>query len=323
MTIGGPTITLSNGLKMPQVGLGTWQSPPSEVKVAVKTAIETGYRLIDTAAVYGNEGAIGETIKDMMKAGKIKREELFITTKLWATHLHPDDAETAIRESLRLLQLDYVDLYLAHMPTCFDHEMSKPNPSVKVEDVWRGLEGVHAKGLAKAIGVSNWNIEQIERVVKTAKVPIHNCQVELHLYWPQHELQETCKKHNISLTSYASLGSPGRVKCQPPGMKLNWAPCPNPFDDPHVKDLAKKYSKTPAQVLLRYVMDRNIAVIPKSVTPSRIVENFQLFDFSLTADDLKLLESSKHRQRLFMQEFMEGHPEDPFKAERKHCSCCH
>ncbi|ETN80363.1 oxidoreductase, aldo/keto reductase family protein [Necator americanus] len=263
MTVGGPTITLSNGVKMPQVGLGTWQSSPAEVKGAVKAAIEAGYRLIDTAACYQNEGAIGDVIHELIQAGKVKREDLFITTKLWVTHLHPDDIESAIRESLRLLQLDYVDLYIPHMPTCFN--------------------------------------------------------VELHLYWPQHELHEICKKHNISITSYATLGSPGRVNFKlPSGVKLEWAPAPADMDDPNVKKLAEKYKKTPAQILLRYVMDRNIAVIPKSVNPSRIVENFQVFDFKLTPDEIKELETTPHRQRLFLQDFMEGHPEDAFASERKH-----
>ncbi|XGW20061.1 hypothetical protein V3C99_003687, partial [Haemonchus contortus] len=316
MTVVGPTITLSNCRKMPQVGLGTWQSSPAEVKTATKAAIEAGYRLIDTAAVYQNEEAIGEAIKELIEAGKITRQELFITTKVWVTHMHPDDTEGAIRQSLRLLQLDYVDLYLAHMPVCFNHEMSAQNHDVSVPDIWRGLEGVYKKGLAKAIGVSNWNGEQIERVMKTASVPIHNCQVELHLYWPQHELQEVCKKHNISLTSYASLGSPGRVNFTIPGIKNDWAPAPNAFEDEYVKELAKKYSKTPAQILLRYLVDRNIAIIPKSVNPSRIVENFQLFDFELTCDDIELLESTKHCQRLFFNDFLAGHPEDPFAGER-------
>lgn len=318
MTVGGPTITLSSGAKMPQVGLGTWQSTPAEVKAAVKAAIEAGYRLIDTATCYENEGAIGEAIEEMIKAGKVKREELFITTKLWATHMHPDDTEGAIRQSLALLKLDYVDLYLAHMPACFNHDMSAHNPSVTVLDVWRGLEGVYNKGLAKAIGVSNFSGGQIERIMKTATVPIHNCQVELHLYWPQHELHDVCKKHNISVTSYATLGSPGRVNFSlPSGVKLEWAPAPQDLEDPNVKKLAEKHKKTPAQILLRYVMDRDIAVIPKSVNPARIVENFQLFDFSLSPDEIKELESTPHRQRLFLQDFMEGHPEDPFVEERK------
>ncbi|WKX91631.1 hypothetical protein Q1695_010005 [Nippostrongylus brasiliensis] len=318
MTVGGPTITLSNGVKMPQVGLGTWQSSPEEVKTAVKTAIETGYRLIDTAEVYGNEEAIGEALQELFKAGKLKREELFITTKLWANHMHPDDAEAALRDSLKRLQTDYVDLYLAHVPTCMKRDApSEHNTAVKVEDIWRGLEGVYNKKLTKAIGVSNWSIEQVERAMKVAKVPIHNHQVELHLYWPQFDLHEQCKKHNISLTSYASLGSPGRVKCQPPGLKITWAPSPSPMEDANVTQLAKKYSKTPAQILLRHLMQRQIAIIPKSVTPSRIVENFKVFDFTLTDEEVKLLNASKHRQRLFIQDFLEGHPEDPYAKERK------
>ncbi|KAK5985655.1 Aldo-keto reductase [Trichostrongylus colubriformis] len=316
MSVHGPKLTLSNGKKMPQVGLGTWQSTPEEVKAVVKTAIEAGYRLIDTAAVYENEDAIGEAIKEMIDAGKVTRDELFITTKVWVTHLHPDDTETSIRKSLTKLKMDYVDLLLAHMPTCFNHDMTEQNKSVTVQDVWRGLESVYNKGLTKAIGVSNWSGEQIERVMKTATVPIHNCQVELHLYWPQHEIHEICKKHNITLTSYATLGSPGRSKFMPD--KFGWKDAANDLDDPNVKKLAEKYSKTPAQILLRYAIDRSIAIIPKSVKPERVVENFKLFDFSLTSDDIELLEndSTKHRQRLFTDDFMIGHPEDPFAAER-------
>ncbi|KAK6013433.1 oxidoreductase, aldo/keto reductase family protein [Ostertagia ostertagi] len=165
--------------------------------------------------------------------------------------------------------------------------MTAQNKSVTVKDIWHGLEGVYKKGLTRAIGVSNWNGEQIERVLKTATVPIHNLQVELHLYWPQHELHEICKKHNISLTSYATLGSPGRANF-----------------------MAEFCYATP--------LDRGIAIIPKSVKPKRVVENFSIFDFSLTNDEIKLLESNtKHRQRLFTDDFMIGHPEDPFKNERK------
>ncbi|KAK6019094.1 oxidoreductase, aldo/keto reductase family protein [Ostertagia ostertagi] len=304
---------------MPQVGLGTWQSSPGEVKAAVKTAIENGYRLIDTAAVYENEEAIGEVIKEMIDAGKIKREDLFITTKgPFRCGLHTNTRTTpegAIRESLRKLKMDYVDLYLSHMPTCFNHEMTQQNKSVTVEDIWRGLEGVYNKKLTRAIGVSNWNGEQVERVMKSGTVPVHNNQVELHLYWPQHELQAVCNKHNVSITSYATLGSPGRAAFMPD--KFGWKEAPKDLDDPNVKKLAKKYHKTPAQILLRYVMDRDMAIIPKSVKPARVVENFQLFDFKLSKDEIKLLESTKNRQRLFTDDFMIGHPEDPFKSERK------
>ncbi|KAK6013800.1 oxidoreductase, aldo/keto reductase family protein [Ostertagia ostertagi] len=265
---------------------------------------------------------IGEAIKELIDAGKIKRTDLFITTKVWITHEHPDDTEGAIRESLRKLKMDYVDLYLSHMPTCFNHDMTAQNKSVTVQDIWRGLEGVYKKGLTRAIGVSNWNGEQIERVLKTATVPIHNnpsYSIELfrvawfwtHLY----ELHEICKKHNVSITSYGTLGSPGRAAFMPD--KFGWKEAPKDLEDPNVKQLAKKYNKTPAQILLRYVMDRGIAIIPKSVKPARVVENFQVFDFALTKDEIKLLESTKIARDSSRDDFMIGHPEDPFKAERK------
>ncbi|PAV58506.1 hypothetical protein WR25_17099 [Diploscapter pachys] len=318
MTVGGPTITLSNGIKMPVVGLGTWQSKPEDVKKAVLEAIDSGYRLIDTASLYFNEEAIGEAVEEAINKGKVKREELFITTKVWASHLAPDDVVENLKESLKKLRTTYIDLYLAHMPACFSHDMSKFNEKVKVEDIWRGLEQCYKEGLARAIGVSNWNNEQIARVLKSGTVPVHNSQVELHLYFPQHDHHEFCKKNNVTLTSYSTLGSPGRFEFTlPTGQKLDWAPAPIDLEDANVKELAKKYNKTPAQILLRYAMDRGIAVIPKSVTPSRIKENFQLFDFKLSPEEIKTLESSGHNQRLFLQPFMNGHSEDPFKDERK------
>ncbi|KAK6760493.1 hypothetical protein RB195_021818 [Necator americanus] len=273
---------------------------------------------------------------------------------LWVTHLHPDDTEAALRKSLSLLRVDYVDLYLAHMPTCFNHEMTEQNHSVTVVDVWRGLEGVYRKGLTRSIGVSNFNKKQIKRIMKSASVPIHNLQntekfrglagreeerdgiciasmtwnhsqasdkdeIELHLYFPQHGLQKTCEKYNISLTSYASLGSPGRISLfLATNKRMVRAKSKSSLEDQNVKKLAEKYQKTPAQILLRYIMDRNIAVIPRSLEPSRIVENFQVLDFKLEAADFKLLDSTRHRQRLFFQDFMKGHPEDPWPSERKH-----
>ncbi|KAK6023361.1 oxidoreductase, aldo/keto reductase family protein [Ostertagia ostertagi] len=207
--------------------------------------------------------------------------------QLWVTHLHPDDVESALRESLRKLQIEYVDLYLAHAPTCFNKDMKSQNHYVKVQDTWRGMEDVYKKGLAKAIGVSNYSPEQIERIMKTSTVPIHNCQAEVHLYWPQHELHQTCKLHNIVLTSFATLDRPVVEKskrfqqdsefcCHLMTEKVEWPEAPRDLDDVNVKALAQKYSKTPAQILLRYVLDRNIAVIPKSVNPARIAENFKV-----------------------------------------------
>ncbi|CAJ0933735.1 unnamed protein product, partial [Mesorhabditis belari] len=317
MTVGGPTLTLSNGVTMPFFGLGTWQSKPEEVKAAVKAAVHAGYRLIDTAAVYQNEDAIGEAVEELIKEGVVTRDDLFITTKLWMTHLHPDHVEEACRDSLKKLKLDKVDLYLSHMPTAFNTDGSKQDHSVTVEDNWKVLEKVYKAGLARAIGVSNYSVEQVERIMKVAEVPIHNQQVELHLYFPQLEMEKVCRKHNITLTSFSTLGSPGRFNFTlPNGVRPAWAPAPADMDDAFVHELAKKYHKSSAQILLRYVIDRNIAVIPKSVTDSRIKENFDVFDFKLTAQELERLNNSPHHVRLFPQDFMIGHPEDAFASER-------
>ncbi|CAI4225390.1 unnamed protein product [Auanema sp. JU1783] len=312
----GPNIELSNGVLMPQFGLGTWQATKEEVKNAVHAALAKGYRLIDTAFVYSNEEAIGEALQEAFAAGVVKREDLFITTKAWAAFFDPAKIEEHLKDSLRMLQLEYVDLYLFHMPGAFK-DMATQDHNLTVEQIWGGMETLYEKKLTRAVGVSNWSPSQIERVMKVAKVPIHNCQIELHLYWPQAELVQVCKKYNISVTSYASLGSPGRVNFTlPSGLKLNWAECPNQLQEPFVLELAEKYKKTAAQVLLRALIDRKIAIIPKSISEHRIQENIDIFDFELTAEELTKLDQVPFRQRLFLQDFLIGHPEDPFKDER-------
>lgn len=311
------SIEMSNGLKVPIIGFGTWQSQPEEIDLAVRTALDVGYRHIDTAKVYANEADIGNTLVAYYATGKVKREDIFITTKLWCTHNRPEDIEQEIRNSCAALKTDYVDLYLAHMPAAFNHDMSQQDHTVKVEDLWKGFEAVYEKGLAKSIGVSNFNAEQIERIMKVAKVPIHNLQVELHLNFAQFDLHEVCKKHNISLCAYAPIGSPGRVQCNPPGMKLTWPKSLEPLKNQLVLQLAEKYKKTPAQILLRHLIQRDIIVIPKSTNPDRIKENFQVFDFQLTTDEVDELNKQPQGTRLFLQDFMEGHPEDPFKSDRK------
>ncbi|CAI2357484.1 unnamed protein product [Caenorhabditis sp. 36 PRJEB53466] len=311
------TIVLSNGVAMPVIGLGTWQSSPAEVIAAVKAAVRAGYRLIDTASVYQNEEAIGTAIAELIQEGVVKREELFITTKAWTHELAPGKLEGALRTSLKKLQLEYVDLYLAHMPAAFNDDMSAHIPS-PVEDIWAQFDSVYKSGLARAVGVSNWNNDQIARVLALGVTPVHNSQVELHLYFPQHEHVKFCQANNISVTSYSTLGSPGRVHFTlPTGQKLDWAPAPSDLEDANVVAVAQKHGKTPAQVLLRYALDRGLAIIPKSVTESRIIENFNVFDFSLSPEEISKVEEIKVDQRLFLQDFMAGHPEDAFVSERK------
>uniref|UniRef100_A0A0K0DWA2 Aldo_ket_red domain-containing protein n=1 Tax=Strongyloides stercoralis TaxID=6248 RepID=A0A0K0DWA2_STRER len=306
------SLKLSNGLSMPLLGLGTWQAQSSEMEKALKIALNNGYRLIDTAKIYQNETIIGKVLKDYFSSGKLVRDEIFVTTKLWCTHNKPTFIESELRNSLKRLQLDYVDLYLIHFPTCFNNSGTKFDTTVTVEDTWRGMEKVYEKGLTKAIGVSNFSNEQIERIMKIAKIPIHNSQVEVYLYWPQYEHQEVCKKYNISLTAYAPIGSPGRVNYT----GINWGKTINVLEDNIVLEMAKKYNRTPAQILLRHLIQREICVIPKSSNEKRIIENCQIFDFELSNDDMITLNNIPTRQRLFKQEFMIGHPEDSFIKER-------
>ncbi|CAP34009.2 Protein CBG15819 [Caenorhabditis briggsae] len=310
------SLTLSNGTPIPTLGLGTWQSAPDVVGAAVKAAIKAGYRLIDTATCYQNEEAIGTAILELIKEGVVKREDLFITTKAWTNEIAPGKLEPALEESLKRLKTDYVDLYLAHMPTAFNDDMTE-KIAVSVEEIWKQFDAIHKKGLAKAVGVSNWNEKQIKKALDLNLTPVHVSQVELHLYFPQNEHVAFCKKHNIIVTSYATLGSPGRVDFQlPNGGKLEWAPAPQDMEDQSVKDLAKKHGKTPAQILLRHTLQRGLTMIPKSTNEARIQENHDIFDFQLTHDDMAKLQGTQVSQRLFLQDFMEGHPEDAFADER-------
>jgi diketogulonate reductase-like aldo/keto reductase len=324
-----PSLKLSKDLAMPIFGLGTWQSEPEKVKTAVRTALDLGYTNIDTAYLYGNEKEIGDVLKEYMDAGKVKRENLFITTKLWSTYFRRSDVMVSIKKSLERLQLKYLDLFLIHVPGGFERDETDnfkldANGDVMplkldLMDTWKGMEDCYNAGLTKAIGLSNFNAKQVQYIHEHATIKPQNLQVECHLYFPQLELHDVCKKLGITFTAYAPIGSPGRVNFRIPGTVLDWgAELPKPMDDPIVKELSKKYKKTEAQVLLRYLIQRDIAVIPKSVTPSRIKENFEIFDFKLTEAEMKSLhEKSKNfNTRFFKQDFLKGHPNDPFADER-------
>jgi len=300
---------------MPAIGLGTWQSKPGEIAVAVEAAIESGYRMIDTAFVYGNEKEIGETLAKLFKKGVVKREELFITTKLHMQYLHKEDVEPLLRKQLQLLQLDYVDLYLIHGPCGLKKVEGKLFPFLngKVEadpvdhmETWGAMEEVYKKGLTKSIGLSNFGLSQIQRIHNESTVKPHNLQLECHAYWPQNELDELCKKLNILMTAYAPIGSPGSRA----GALLTAGQNDRPvlMEEEIVKSIAAKYNKSPSQVLLRWLIQRGINVIPKSITPSRIKENLNIFDFKLSDDDFQKLSNIPRRERLFDVKGFEDHP---------------
>jgi len=311
-----PHITLSTGCKMPIIGLGTFQSKPEEIKLAVQSAIETGYRLIDTAFVYGNENVIGETLQEAFKSGKVKREDMFITTKLHGQFMHKEDVMPMLKKQLALLKLDYVDLYLIHGPLPIKKVEGSLFPlengfvlsdDVEHSETWKGMEECYKAGLTKHIGLSNFNGKMIEKLCKTAVVKPHNLQSECHAYWPQFELQELCKRHGISFTAYGPIGSPGlsnfsfgddKPKAEPKVL----------LKDEAVLKLAEKYHKSPAQILLRWLIQRDICVIPKSVNPKRIKENFDVFDFKLDANDWQTL-SKLPKMKIFSSAVFKNHPQ--------------
>lgn len=312
-------ITFNNGIRFPMIGLGTWLSSKEEVKTAVREALHAGYRHIDTAYAYRNEDAIGEVLEDFFRNGELKREEIFITTKLPAIYTRPSDVAMALDLSLKSLKLQHVDLYLIHCPVaftntgptnCFPIENGKLlTDNTDLEGTWKAMEEMVRQGKATSIGVSNFNSKQVSRICDIASIlPVTN-QVECHPYLPQKELAEFCEKRKIVLTAYCSLGSPRRpaefVNDKTKNLQL--------LDDPVVNELAEKYQKSPAQVLIRWALQRNIMVIPKSVAPSRIRENTQVFDFLISKDDMEKLGNLGHCARYFSIDLMQDHPEYPFR----------
>lgn len=309
-----PLITLSNGRTVPLLGLGTWKSKPGEVYNAVKYAItEAGYRHIDCAFVYGNQEEVGRAINEVLESGALKREDLFITSKIWNTSHSKARVAENLAATLAQLKLDYLDLLLIHWPFGYqeggeifpkDDKDNVLTSDVDYLETWSGLEEGYEAGLVKSIGVSNFNSEQIKRIIDNAKVkPVMN-QVECHPYLNQSELIAFCRANGVQLTAYSPLGSPDRP----------WAKAGDPLllEEPAVVAIAKKYNKEPAQVLIRFQVQRKAIVIPKSVTPARIASNIQVFDFELTADEVKTIEGFNRGHRFLELAHIKGHKYYPF-----------
>ena len=261
------TKLLNNGVKMPIFGLGVYKSADGEETYnAVRWALEAGYRHIDTAAMYGNEGSVGRAIRD----SGIAREDIFVTTKLWNSQIREHNEENALKESLEKLGMDYVDLYLIHWPVREEQGYIR---------AWKKLEEFYKAGLCRAIGVSNYNVHHLEDVLKVADVVPALDQVECHPYLAQKELHEYCEKNGIALGPWSPLGR-GRL-----------------LDDEVLVKLAEKYGKTTAQIVLRWDIQRGFVNIPKSVHKERIVSNAQVFDFALSDEDMQLIFSLDRDQR--------------------------
>ncbi|MCB8820976.1 aldo/keto reductase [Microvirga rosea] len=250
-----PYIPLHDGRSIPQVGLGVWQTPDDVAVSAVQAAVEAGYRHVDTAAVYENERGVGEGLR----AADVSRGDVFVTTKLWNANQGYDATLAAFDESLKRLGVEYVDLYLIHWPA--------PHRNLYL-DTWRAFVRLKEEGRAKSIGVSNFEAEHLDRIIgETGVAPVLN-QIELHPRFQQKALREAHAERGIVTQSWSPLGQ-GTV-----------------LQDPVIAAIAAKHDRTPAQVIIRWHLDNNLVVIPKSVTPGRIVENFDVFGFRLDEDDL-------------------------------------
>lgn len=250
-----PHLTFNDGRAIPQVGLGVWQTPNDVAVTAVRTALEAGYRHVDTAAIYENETGVGEGIR----AAGLPRDDLFVTTKVWNADQGFDATLKAADASLKRLGLDHVDLYLIHWPA--------PRKGLFV-DTWRALVRLREEGRARSIGVSNFEVEHLDRIIaETGVTPAIN-QIELHPRFQQKALRAAHAERGIVTQSWSPLGQ---------GTLLA---------DPAIAAIAARHGRTPAQVIIRWHIDSGLVVIPKSVTPSRIVENFDVFGFKLDEADL-------------------------------------
>ena len=264
------TTTLHNGVKMPWFGLGVFKVEEGpELVNAVKTAIINGYRNIDTAAIYGNEEGVGQGIREGIKEAGISREELFVTSKVWNADLGYESAIAAYTTSLKKLDLEYLDLYLIHWPV-----------EGKYKEAWRALETIYTKGQVKAIGVSNFQIHHLQDLMKDAKIKPMINQVEFHPRLTQKDLQVFCQEQGIQLEAWSPLMQ-GQL-----------------LEDEILKEIATKYNKSVAQVILRWDLQNEVVTIPKSTKEHRIVENSSIFDFELTDEDMKKIDEMNENHRV-------------------------
>ncbi|KAG8255607.1 hypothetical protein J6590_087755 [Homalodisca vitripennis] len=333
-------ITSAAGMRMPVIGLGTLTRSSEEkisdddVERVIDMAIEAGYRHIDTAYMYNNEAAIGKALKRWLDSGKIKREELFIVTKLPMVAMNKDLVEEYLLRSLKSLQLEYLDLFLLHKPVGFQPgEVLFPldkNGYLKLDmntdhvAIWKAMEAQVDAGRTKFIGVSDFNIRQMDRLIKIARIPPSTNQVECHLYFQQKELREWGEKHGVPVTAYACLGSPAAVSVFNGPKNMTESQLKSPMTEDDVVHIAKIHKKTPGQILLRHLLQLGVAVIPKSSNPERLKRNLDIFDFQLSTTEMaKLndLDQGEEGRKFFVSNLGKGydtHPECPYPKCPEH-----
>ncbi|KAF4375288.1 hypothetical protein G4B88_021954 [Cannabis sativa] len=297
-------ITLNSGFKMPIVGLGVWRMEGKAIRDLIINSIKLGYRHLDCAVLlaadYRNETEVGEALSEAFQTGLVKREDLFVTTKLWnSDHGHVLEA---CKNSLKKLQLDYLDLYLVHFPVATKHTgvgttdsaldedgVLEIDTTISLETTWHAMEELVSLGLVRSIGISNYDVFLTRDCLAYSKIKPAVNQIETHPYFQRDSLLKFCQKHGISVTAHTPLGGAAA--------NTEWFGSISCLDDPVLQDLAKKYNRTVAQIVLRWGIQRNTVVIPKTSKVERLKENFQVFDFELTKEDMDLIKTLDKKLR--------------------------
>ena len=305
-----------NGDVMPALGLGTWKSEPGEVYEAIRNAIEIGYRHFDCAFIYQNEKEIGKALRDEIKAGDVKRSELWVTSKLWNNAHLKKDVRPALLNTLDDLKLDYLDLYLIHWPVALKPRVIMPSTGsdflspeeAPLSETWMAMEKCRKEGFTKHIGVSNFTIKKIEALKRETLIKPEVNQVEGHPLLQQNDLLKYCHDHDIVLTAYSPLGSPDR---QPLFKGENE---PSLLENPVIVNIAESHGYTPGQVLVAWAIQRGTSVIPKSVNPGRMRQNMEAASITLPESDMDKIAALDKHYRYVTGEFW-AIPGSPYSVE--------
>ncbi|HVT27212.1 MAG TPA: aldo/keto reductase [Lacipirellulaceae bacterium] len=304
-----PTLRLSTGGQMPVLGLGMWKVEPSAAPALVEEAARAGWRHFDCASDYGNETEVGAGLQKVIRSGNARREDLWITSKLWNTNHAPEHVRPACERSLSDLKLDYLDLYLIHFPIAleyvppktrhpagwfYDPDAAEPRMKpvrVPISETWQAMEDLRRAGLVKNVGVSNFNIGLLRDMLAYAKTPPAVLQVEMHPYLAQEKLVRYCHLEGIAVTAFSPLGAPSYV---PLGMATE---NDSVMNEEVIRDAAANHAKTPAQIVLRWAVQRGTAAIPKTSRPERLRENLSIFDFELSTTEMDAITSLDRNRR--------------------------
>lgn len=304
------TTKLSSGDEMPLVGLGLWKIDRADAAGSVHEALRSGYRHLDSACDYGNEVEVGEGIRQALAAGTCRREELWVTSKLWNTYHAKEHVRPAVERSLRDLGLDSLDLYMIHFPIAMEYvpferqyppgwisDSAHPERGMKLakvprHEVWEAMEELVQAGLVRNIGICNYNTALLRDLLSYAKIRPAVLQVELHPYLTQEKLLRFCHEEGIAVTGFSPLGAPSYVPLGAATLEESV------MEQQVVRDLAQRHGKTPAQVVLRWGVQRGTSIVPKTSRPERMVENRSIFDFALTDDEMDSI-SALNRNRRF------------------------